>query len=115
MVASLVFLTPEGALAGLAVAVPLLVLVLAARTRARARRVLRLAAPPRRAGLVAPVASAALVGLLAVAAAQPAVVDHTAMRVRTDAQAPAERYSDLVWHENISYCIRNVVLLQMRH
>lgn len=87
MVASVVFLTPWGALLGLAGLLPLAALGLAVRRERRIRSVLRLRAPERertalRLGLVA-----AVPALLAVAAAQPALRSTTAVKVRTDAEA----------------------------
>ena len=66
---------------------PLAALVVAGRRVARVRRVLHLGPPPGR-GLVLDLSTLALaVALLAVAAMQPAVVERTGTRVRTDAQA----------------------------
>ena len=87
MVGSLVFLTPLGALAALALLLPLAGLALAARREAAARRLLRLPAPPPAKRLPRLLALAAVPVVLGVAATQPALRSRTTTRVRTDAQA----------------------------
>jgi|SRR5579862_764517 len=87
MVGSLVFLTPLGSLAALAVLIPLAGLALAARREASARRYLRLSAPPPVRRLPRLVALAAVPVVLGVAATQPALRTRETTRVRTDAQA----------------------------
>jgi len=84
---SLVFLTPLGALAALALVLPLAGLALAARREAAARRLLRLPAPPPVRRLPQLVALAAVPLVLALAATQPALRSVATTRVRTDAQA----------------------------
>jgi hypothetical protein len=85
MLASLVFLTPTAALVALAVVLPLAAFVLAERRVAAVRLLLRLRPP--RAGVDVPAlaALAAVVLLLGLAAAQPALSKTKAQRVRTDA------------------------------
>jgi hypothetical protein len=83
---SLVFLTPEGGFAALAVLVPLAVLATAAVRVAQARSLLGLARPRHRQDRLAALAVIATSGLLSVAAAQPAVATQTRQLTRTDAQ-----------------------------
>lgn len=84
---SLVFLTPAAALVAAVAALPVAALALAERRVREGRVALRLSAPPptRLIGRVA--ALTAVVALLGVAAAEPAVRIHSTARVRTDAQA----------------------------
>jgi hypothetical protein len=82
--ASLVFLTPRGALLALGAAVPLLALAVAARRERRARSVLQLRAPS--AQWWPAVATAAFAGLLGLAASQPVLRSTSAVETRTDAQ-----------------------------
>jgi hypothetical protein len=86
MVAALVFLTPAAALVAAAVLLPLAAFVLAERRVAAVRRLLELRPP--RGGVDVPllVSLAAVVLVLALAAAQPALSDTQTQRVRTDAQ-----------------------------
>ncbi len=87
MLAALVFLTPTAALVGFAVLLPLAAFVLAERRLAVVRRVLTLQ-PPRGGVDVAAIAlPVAVVLLLALAAAQPALSSTETQRVRTDAEA----------------------------
>jgi hypothetical protein len=86
MLAALTFLTPIGALVGLAVLLPLAALALATRRVGTVRAALRLAAPRGGTDLAAPAAIVAVFVLLALAATQPALSHDTAARVRTDAQ-----------------------------
>jgi hypothetical protein len=86
MLASLTFLTPLGALVGLAVLVPLAAVALATRRIAAVRATLQLAAPRGGTDLVALAALVGVFVLLALAATQPALSHDTAARVRTDAQ-----------------------------
>jgi hypothetical protein len=79
------FLTPLGALAVLAVLLPLAAAVAARRRTDAARRRLELPAPARSA-LVRPLLAALGVALLGLAAAQPALTSTTRPRSRTDAQ-----------------------------
>lgn len=87
MLGAVVLLTPTGLLVAPAAVIPLAALTLAAQRVRRTRVALRLPAPapvslaPLAIGLVA------VVGLLAVAAAQPAIRTRTTASVRTDAQA----------------------------
>jgi hypothetical protein len=86
IVAGLVFLTPSAAVVAVAVLIPVTAFVLAERRVAVVRRTLRLL-PPRGGADVAALASlVAVVLLLALAAAQPALSNTTTQRVRTDAQ-----------------------------
>jgi hypothetical protein len=86
LVAGLVFLTPAAATVGAAVLLPLAAFVLAERRVAAVRRVLELR-PPRGGVDVTLLASlAAVVLVLALAAAQPALSDTQRQRVRTDAE-----------------------------
>ena len=86
MLASLVFLTPVAALVAVAVSLPLAAFILAERRVAAVRRLLTLQ-PPRGGADVRVLASlAAVVLILALAAAQPALSNTTTQRVRTDAE-----------------------------
>jgi hypothetical protein len=87
LVANLVFLTPLAAVVGVVVVLPLAAFALAERRVAVVRRTLALR-PPRGGVDIAALASlAAVVLLLALAAAQPALSSTKAQRVRTDAEA----------------------------
>lgn len=86
MLASLVFLSPAAALVAVAVLVPVTAFVLAERRIAAVRRVLTLEAPRGGVDIPALAAPAAVVVLLAFAAAQPALSNTQAQRVRTDAE-----------------------------
>jgi hypothetical protein len=85
--ASLVFLTPAGAIAMAASVLPLAALALAARRERRAREALGLRPPPpaRRVARIAGLAAVPI--LLGLAATQPALRTTDHARVRTDAQA----------------------------
>jgi hypothetical protein len=85
--ATLVFLTPFGALAFAAIALPLAGLLLAARREEHARALLRLPPPPRVSRLPRVATLVILLGLLALAAMQPALRSSTTQHVRSDAQA----------------------------
>lgn len=87
MAATLVFLTPLGALAFITVALPLAGLLYAAHRERWARELLRLPPPPTVRRLAHIAALVALLGILAVAAMQPALRTSTTERVRSDAQA----------------------------
>jgi hypothetical protein len=87
MLASLTFLTPAAALVAAAVLVPLTCFVLAERRVAVVRRVLTLDAPRGGADVGALASLAAVVLLLGLAAAQPALSSRTAQQVRTEAEA----------------------------
>jgi hypothetical protein len=87
VLASLVFLTPAGILAALALVIPLAALAVVAQREQRGRRLLGLAAPPPARRLPRLIALAAIPLLLGVAAMQPALRSTTKQRVRTDAQA----------------------------
>jgi hypothetical protein len=80
------FLSPLGALVGVAVVLLLAAYALGARQSARGRRLLGLAPPPRGRDSVLP-ALAAVPLLLALAATQPAIRTRRAQPVRTDAEA----------------------------
>jgi hypothetical protein len=82
-----VFLTPVAALVGLVAVLPLAAALLRERRAVRLRRTIGLGAPSLHARLPAALALAAVVGLLAVAAAQPAVRDRAPAATRRDAQA----------------------------
>ena len=84
---TLVFLTPLGALAFAAVALPFAGLVLAAHRERRVRELLHLPPPPPVRRLPRVATLAILVGLLALAAMQPALRSSTTEHVRRDAQA----------------------------
>jgi hypothetical protein len=81
------FLTPLAALFVLAAAVPVGALLLTERRAGEIRRVLRLAAPGRRALLPVAIALVLLPTLVAVAAAQPVVIRQQQVQQRSDAQA----------------------------
>jgi hypothetical protein len=85
--ASIQLLSPWGALVALAVLLPLAGLSVAGRRIARVRNALRLVRPRERGRAVDLSALAAAAALLAIAAMQPAVVERTGTRERTDAQA----------------------------
>ena len=87
LAASLVFLTPAGALVGLSAALPLAAVAIAARRERRGREGLGLPTPPRVSRVPRVAALLCVVALMAVAAAQPALKSTTRLRVRTDAQA----------------------------
>jgi hypothetical protein len=87
VVASLVFLTPSGGIAALALVIPLAAIALVAQREQRARKVLGLSAPPPARRLPRVLALVAIPALLGVAATQPALRSTTKQRVRTDAQA----------------------------
>ncbi len=87
MTASIVFLTPLGALVAVAAVVPLAGLALAARRIRRARALLCLASPPPSRRLPRLAALVAVPLLLGLAAAQPALRSRSTARYRTDAQA----------------------------
>jgi hypothetical protein len=87
MLASLVLLTPLGALAMLAGAVPLAGLALAARREHQARELLGLPAPAPISNLRRAAALVAVPVVLGIAATQPALRSTTRAHVRTDAQA----------------------------
>ncbi len=85
--ATLVFLTPAGAVAMAACVLPLAALVLASRRERRARETLRLRPPPPVRRVARIVGLAAVPILLGLAAMQPALRTTERARVRTDAQA----------------------------
>jgi hypothetical protein len=80
------FLSPAGALAALAVCVPLAALAWVERRAAYVRRALRLE-PPGRFPLAVPLALAAIAALLALACAQPVAARKTNRAERADVQA----------------------------
>lgn len=80
------FLTPLGAIFGLAVVVPLAVFRARERRARRIRAALGLSEPPRRARISLVVALVAVCGLLALAAAQPVIATARSLPERTDAQ-----------------------------
>jgi hypothetical protein len=84
---SLTFLTPLAALVGLAMLLPIAAFVIAERRVAAVRRVLTLRPPRSGADIVALGSLAAVVALLALAAAQPALSETRTQHVRTDAEA----------------------------
>ena len=86
MLAALVFLTPTAAIVALAVFLPLAAFVVAERRVATVRRLLELGPP--RGGVNVPLLAslAAVVLVLALAAAQPALSHTEKQRVRTDAE-----------------------------
>jgi len=85
--ASIVFLTPLGALVAVAMLLPVAAFVVAEQRVAAVRRLLTLR-PPRTGVDVAALATlVAVVALLALAAAQPALSNTRSQRVRTDAEA----------------------------
>jgi hypothetical protein len=85
--ASIVFLTPLGALVALALLVPVAAFVIAERRVAAVRRLLTLRPPRTGVDVAALAALVAVVALLALAAAQPALSSTHSQRVRTDAEA----------------------------
>jgi hypothetical protein len=87
MLGSLVLLTPLGALVAVTAVIPLAALAAAGSREARGRRALGLPAPPASRRLARPAAVAAVVVLLGLAAAQPALQSATHLSVRTDAEA----------------------------
>ena len=87
LLAGIVFLTPLAALVALAILLPLAAFVIAERRVATVRHVLALRPPRSGADLVALGSLAAVIALLALAAAQPALSETRAQRVRTDAEA----------------------------
>ena len=87
LAASLVFLTPLAALVALVAAVPLAALALVGRRESAVRKALRLPAPPPARVLRKALLLAAVVALLGLACAQPALRATTTTHVRTDAQA----------------------------
>ena len=87
MLASFVFLTPTGAIAALAVVIPLAAIALVSQREQRGRKLLGLAAPPPTRQLPRILALVAIPALLGLAAMQPALRSETKQRVRTDAQA----------------------------
>ncbi len=86
MLAALVFLSPAAALVALAVLLPLAAFVLAERRVAGVRRVLTLQPPRGGVDVTALALPVAVVLLLALAAAQPALSNTRTQRVRTDAE-----------------------------
>ncbi|MES1246433.1 MAG: VWA domain-containing protein [Actinomycetota bacterium] len=80
------FLTPLAALFALVAAVPVAAFVLTERRARRVRRLLRIAAPGRRALLPVAIALVLLPCLVAVAAAQPVVIRQQHVAQRADAQ-----------------------------
>ena len=86
-IASIVFLTPLGAVVSVAVVAPLGGLALAAIRVRQARALLGLAAPPRARRVGRAAAIVAVPALLGLAAAQPALRSTSTARLRTDAQA----------------------------
>ena len=81
------FLSPAAALVGLAAVLPLAALALLERRSRDARAVLGLDRPERPAWLLPGAAVVAFAGLLALAAAQPALTERRETPVRTDAEA----------------------------
>ena len=86
MLGALVFLTPTAALVGFVVLIPLAAFVLAERRLAVVRRVLMLQPPRGGVDAAAIALPVTVVLLLALAAAQPALSNTKAQRVRTDAE-----------------------------
>jgi hypothetical protein len=86
MLAALVFLSPAAALVALAVLLPLAAFVLAERRVGGVRRVLTLQPPRGGVDVTALALPVAVVLLLALAAAQPALSNTRMQRVRTDAE-----------------------------
>jgi hypothetical protein len=80
------FLTPLGWLVACAAVVPACAAVLRGRRDDRVRTLLRLPAPGRRARVGGAAAAAVAIGLLAAAAARPAITTGSTGHVRTDAQ-----------------------------
>jgi hypothetical protein len=87
MLASLVFLTPAGGLAALALVIPLAAVALVTRRERAGRKLLGLASPPPAKQLPRVLALVAIPVLLGIAATQPALRSTAKQRVRTDAQA----------------------------
>jgi hypothetical protein len=87
VVASLVFLTPFGALVALAALLPLAAARAGRRRVDAVRRALGLDAPARPAGAVRLAALVAGLALLGLAAAQPVLTSHAARRIRPGVQA----------------------------
>jgi hypothetical protein len=87
MLASLVLLTPLGALAAVTAVIPLGALALAGARERRGRESLGLPAPPAVSRLPRAAAAAAVPALLGLAAAQPAIETASRLHVRTDAEA----------------------------
>jgi hypothetical protein len=85
--ASLVFLTPRGALLALCGLVPLAALALAAQRERRARTLLRLPPPARHKRFGPALAVVVIAGLLGLAASQPVLRSTTSVKVRTDTAA----------------------------
>jgi hypothetical protein len=81
------FLSPAAALVGLAAVLPLAALALLERRSKGARALLGVEQPQHPAWLVPGAALVAFAGLLALAAAQPALTDRRVTPVRTDAEA----------------------------
>jgi len=86
LIATLVLLTPRGALLALVGLVPLAALWLAARREDHARAILGLGPPEHTRRWRAPLAVAAVAGLLGLAATQPVLRSTSAVETRTDAQ-----------------------------
>src|SRR5262249_54862857 len=80
------FLAPYGWLVGIAAIVPVAAALLHGRRDRRVRHVLELSAPRRWTRASAAVVGAAAIGLLATAAARPAVETGSSNHIRTDAQ-----------------------------
>jgi hypothetical protein len=87
MLASIVFLTPLAALVALALLLPLAAFVIAERRVSTVRRLLSLEPPRSGVDVATLVALAAVIVLLALVAAQPALSRTKTQRVRTDAAA----------------------------
>jgi hypothetical protein len=81
------FLTPQGAALGLLVVVPLVALIRVERRAQRIRSSLALPEPRLRTRLPEAILTCVLVGLLALAAAQPVLATKRTQAVRTDAEA----------------------------
>jgi von Willebrand factor type A domain len=81
------FLSPEAALVGLVVLVPLAGLAVSGERARRIRRVLTLPDPGHAASVAPAAAIVAAAGLLALAAAQPVLADERSSRFRRDVQA----------------------------
>ena len=82
MLGTLVFLTPAGGLAALALVIPLAALVLVSQREQRGRKLLGLSAPPPTRQLPRVLALVAVPALLGLAATQPALRSTTKQRVR---------------------------------
>ena len=87
MLAGLVFLTPAAALVAAAVLIPVAAFVVAERRVAVVRRALTLEPPLGGVDVIALASLSAVVVLLALAAAQPALSNAETQRVRTDSEA----------------------------